>query len=260
MTKIFYFSGTGNSLWSAKTISRIINERTHPAQECELFNIGIEAQKDEIIIEADTVVFVFPSYAYGLPRIVRRFLKRAVLKAQYAAFFVTYGSNPLGTLGEARRILKKKKIDRLYFGSIPSAENYLALFGPPKTETTKRRVLMQEKATEEAALCVIEKRENKVNAFCPFSFLVSRLFSLGLKIFYKRYRLGDNCDGCGICEKICPVSAIVMKNGRPVFCEKCEHCQGCVDMCPLRAIRFGRVKFASVGYRHPRIGLGELMR
>jgi ferredoxin len=260
MTKIFYFSGTGNSLWSAKTIARIINEGTHPAQECELFNIGVEAQKDEIIIEADTVVFVFPSYAYGLPRIVRRFLKRAVLKVQYAASFVTYGSDPLGTPGEIRRILKKKKIGKLYFGSIPSVENYLALFGPPNTEKTKRRVLMQEKATEEAAHCVIEKRENKVNTFCPFSFLVSRLFSLGLKIFYKRYRLGENCDGCGVCEKICPVSAIVMKNGRPVFREKCEHCQGCVDMCPLRAIQFGRVKFASVGYRHPQIGLGELIR
>jgi len=260
MTKIFYFSGTGNSLWSAKTIARIIREGTSPAQECELFNIGVEAQKDEIVIEADTVVFVFPSYAYGLPRIVRRFLKRAVFKARYAASFVTYGSSPLGTLGEVRRILKKKKIVKMYFGSIPSAENYLALFGPPKTEKTKRRVLMQEKATEAAALCVVEKRENKVNTFCPFSFLVSSLFSLGLKIFYKRYRLGDNCDGCGVCEKICPVSAIVMKDGRPVFREKCEHCQGCVDMCPLRAIKFGRVKFSSAGYRHPRIGLDDLMR
>jgi len=259
MTKIFYFSGTGNSLWSAKTIARIINERT-PAQECGLFNIGVEAQKDGIIIEADTVVFVFPSYAYGLPGVVRRFLKRAVFNAQYAASFVTYGSSPLGTLGEVRRILKKKKIGKLYFGAIPSAENYLALFGPPKTETVKRRVLMQEKATEEAALCVNEKRENKVNTFCPFSFLVSRLFSLGLKIFYKYYRLGGSCDGCGLCEKICPVSAIAMKNGRPVFGEKCEHCQGCVDMCPLRAIQFGRVKFASAGYRHPQIGLDELIR
>jgi len=260
MTKIYYFSGTGNSLWSAKTIARIIKEGTYPAQECELFNIGVEAQKDKIIIDADTAVFVFPSYAYGLPRVVRLFLKRAVFKAQYAASFVTYGSSPLGTLGEVRRILKKKRIGKLYFGSIPSVENYLVLFGPPKAETTERRVLMQEKATEEAARCVIEKRENKVNTFCPFSFLVSRLFSLGLKLFYKHYRLDENCGGCGICEKICPVSAIVMKDGRPVFSKKCEHCQGCVDMCPLRAIQFGRIRFASAGYRHPKIELDELMR
>jgi len=257
LIKIYYFSGTGNSLWSAKKIAQIINE-THPSDTCELYNIGVEAQKSEIIIEADAVVFVFPSYAYGLPLIVSRFVKNTAFKTPYMAAFVTYGSSPRGTLGALRRILKKKGIGALYFGRIPAVENYLAIFGPPKAQTLERRVLMQEKATEDAARSIIERRENRVNIFCPFSVFVSWLFSLGVKIFYQYYRLGDNCSGCGTCAKICPVAAIVVKDGHPVFTSKCEHCQGCVNQCPLRAIQFGRVKFGTSGYRHPNISIGEL--
>lgn len=259
MTKIFYFSGTGNSLWSAKKIAQIIGEG-HLRETCELISIGVEAQKSEIIIEADAVVFVFPSYAYGLPLVVRRFAKDAVFKTPYMAAFVTYGSSPGGTLGALRRILEKKGIDKLFFGRIPAAENYLAMFGPPKAETVQQRVLMQKKATKEAARCVIEKRENKVCTFRPLSALVSWLFSIGVKILYKKYRVGDNCNGCGVCEKLCPVCAIAMKDGKPLFTSKCEHCQGCVDQCPLRAIKFARVKFGSPGYRHPEIAIGELTR
>ena len=254
MTKIFYFTGTGNSLWSAKKIAQKIGGN------CELYNIGIEAQKNEIIIEADAVVIVFPSYAYGLPCVMRHFAKKAVFKTPYAAAFVTYGSNPGGTLGALRRILKKKGIGKLFFGRIPSVENYLALFGPPKTETLEHRKEMQEKATEEAALCIIERRENRVSSYYPFSAFVSMLFSAGVKIFYKHYRLSPNCNGCGICEKICPVCAIVIKEERPVFTKKCEHCQGCVNICPLRAIQFGRVKFGTQGYHHPEISINELGR
>jgi len=231
-----------------------------PQETCELINIGTEAQKSEIVVEADAVVFVFPSYAYGLPLIVRRFVEKAVFKTPYAASFVTYGSSPRGTLGALRCILKKKGIGKMYFGRIPSVENYLALFGTQKEKTIQRRTAMQEIATEEAALSIIQRSENKVNTFCPFSAFVSWLFSLGIKIFYKRYKVGVNCNGCGSCEKICPVSAIVMKDKKPLFTPKCEHCQGCINMCPLRAIKFGRVKFGSPGYRHPQIAISELAR
>jgi len=252
MTKIFYFSGTGNSLWTAKKIAQAIGS------DCELINIGSAAQKSDIVIEADAVVFVFPSYAYGLPLIVRRFAKKAVFKTPYLAAFVTYGTSPGGTLGILRSILKKKGIAKMYFGKIPSVENYLAMFGPQTAETIQKRVTMQEQATEEASRFVIERKDNKVSTFCPISSFVSFLFSIGASIFYKQYKVGSNCNGCGICAKICPVSSTVMKNGRPVFSSKCENCQGCVNICPSRAIQFGRVKFGTPGYRHPKVEIDEL--
>jgi len=265
MTKIYYFSGTGNSLWSAKRIAHNISG-VNPGEICELFNIGVEAQtalnrkKGETVIEADTVIFVFPSFAYGMPHVVRKFAKNVNFKTNYFAAFVTYGSSPGGTLGSLRRILKKKDIVKMYFGKIPAVENYLAIFGTPKEKTIKLRCEMQEKATEEASRSVIEKKENSVSVFYPLSFLVYCLFTLGVKIFYNFFRVSDKCSACAVCEKICSVNAIVMKDGKPRFSSKCEHCQGCVNICPQRAIQFARVRFGTSGYCHPKISVNELKR
>jgi len=258
MTKIYYFSGTGNSLWSAKKIAEIING-LYPAQMCTLYNIGKEARKDEIIIEAETVVIIFPSFAYGPPSIVSRFVRKAEFKTRYLAAFTTYGSSPLGTMGILRKYLLKKKIEKMYFGKIPAVENYLAMFGTPGQKKIESRTNKQKKATEKAAVFIIEKKENKVCIFTPFSSFVSWLFSFALKIFYKYYKLSEACSGCAVCAKICPVSAIEMKNGCPVFSSECEHCQGCVNICPSRAIQFARVKFGTPGYCHPEIKIKDLI-
>jgi ferredoxin len=254
VTKIYYFSGTGNSLWSAKRIARIIGG------SCELRNIGLEAERDEITIDAEAVVFVYPSYAYGLPLIVRRFAKKAVFNTPYLAAFVTYGSDPGGTQAELSRILKKKNIGSLYFGKIPAAENYIPVFGPPNDNKIAKRSAMQEKETEKAARFVIERRTNKVNPFRPLSSFISFLFSLGVKIFYKHYKVSDTCNGCGICEKVCPVGAIEIREKRPVFSGKCENCVACIDICPSRAIQSGRARFGTRGYCHPDISIKELGR
>jgi len=254
LTKICYFSGTGNTLWSAKKIAALIGG------ECELINIGMEVQKEEIVLEADAVVILFPAYAYGAPLAVHRFVKKAVFKTPYTAVFVTFGTSPGGALAEIRRILKRKKIGAVFFGRIPAVENYIAIFGVQKEATIEKRLLMQRESTEEAGRCILERRTNRINVLRPISAFISLLFSLGVKVFYKRYKVSADCTGCRICEKLCPVSAIQIKEGLPVFSNKCEHCQGCLNWCPVKAISFGRLKSGTPRYHHPEIALEEIYR
>ena len=264
MTKICYFSGTGNTFWSAGKIA----EQIGPAQ-CVLFNIGAADFSREITITADAVVLLFPAYAYGLPMIVRNFVRKAEFKTPggenpdgvtpYIAAFVTYGTSPGGALAEISRIFRRKKIKSAWYGRIPAVENYTAIFGPQKQKTIERRLQMQRAATEDAVRRINGQETNRVFAFRPFSAFVSSLFSIALKIFYKWYRVTGNCDGCGICGKICPVSAITMNNGRPVFSKKCEHCQGCIHWCPKQAIVFARVKSGTPRYHHPEVTSGMML-
>ena len=252
LIKIYYFSGTGNSLWSAKKIA----EKTG----AELINIGAEMEKSEVVLDADAVVLLYPAYAYGPPLIVRNFIKRAVIKTNYLAAFVTYGTSPGGALAGIKSIVKKKTKCPSYFGKIPSVENYIAIFGPPKPKTAEARLRMQSEATEKAAAVIIERKTNKINIFRPFSTFVFTLFTIGVKIFYKWYDVNKTCNSCGICAKVCPVSAITMKNGKPEFSRKCEHCQGCLNFCPQRAISFVRLKPATPRYNHPEIKVSDISR
>jgi ferredoxin len=252
VTKIYYFSGTGNTLWSAKRIAEMIGG------DYELINIGTAAYSGEASAAADVLVLLFPSYAYGMPVIVRRFLQKIDMQAQYIAVLVTYGTHPGGPLAGAARILKKKKIMTTYFGCIPAVENYLPVFGSPRNETIQKRTEMQMKATEEAADRIRMRQVNSINIFRPVSAFVSLLFSLGVKIFYKYYRVNKDCNGCGVCAKMCPVNAIIMKESRPVFSGKCEHCIGCIHWCPQRAIGFWRIRPDTPRYHHPAISVSDM--
>jgi ferredoxin len=259
MTKLYYFSGTGNTLWSAKQIAAFLEKASPSLTPIELFNIGGEMQKPPGIIEAEKVIILFPAYAYQSPLLVRNFLIRTEIHSPYIAAFVTCGSDPGGSLGEIYRILKRKKITLNFAGRIPTVENYIPIFGPPKEAVKEKRLLLQKHATEEAAAAILAGTTNKPRTFRPLSVFVSSLFRFGKTLFVKGYKLGGECNGCGLCAKLCPAAAIAMVNGKPRFSAKCEHCQACLNWCPRRAIRYIRLKSDTPRYHHPEVSLGEMV-
>ncbi|MDR3338467.1 MAG: EFR1 family ferrodoxin [Treponema sp.] len=252
MTKIYYFSGTGNTLWSAKRIAELLGGDT------AVFNIGAEMQKEPGALEADRLVFMFPSYAYQSPLMVRRFLIRSAIRSPYIAALVTFGTAPGGALAEVRRVLKRKKAVLSFSGSIPSVENYIPIFGPPDEQIVAKRLALQSAATEEAAKAIEAGKKNSPWPIRPFSFFVSSLFRMGTPLFVKGYKAGAECNGCGLCERICPAGAITLKNSRPEFSAKCEHCQACLNWCPRRSIRYIRLKPDTPRYHHPGITVHDL--
>lgn len=251
---ICYFSGTGNSLWSAKRLASVLGD-------AHIVDISGVTDTKGYVITSECCVFVFPAYAYEMPLMMQRFIKSVIINSSYVAALVTYGSSYGGSLGEARRLLKRRGIHLSYAKGIPCVENFSPLFGEQSEAMITKRTGLQQAATDSVATDLAYRKINKVRAVWPLSKLVSLLFRGVRPIFPKLHRVAVNCNGCLLCAKVCPARCISLNgDNRPKFGSACEQCQACMNVCPKNAIKLLRKKPTVKQYIHPEITVKELCR
>ena len=67
----------------------------------------------------------------------------------------------------------------------------------------------------------------------------------------KKFYAKDDCIGCGLCERLCPMDNIEIKNGKPVWKGGCTHCMACICSCPESAIEYGKISAGKPRYKCP---------
>ena len=104
-TEIYYFSGTGNSLYMAKELQNRLPHST-------LIPMASLMRQDVIATDGDTVGLVFPVHAMMLPLAVRRFLEKLDPRGASYVFAVTTHGGTLTLVDVAlKRILNDKGSD-----------------------------------------------------------------------------------------------------------------------------------------------------
>jgi ferredoxin len=76
-------------------------------------------------------------------------------------------------------------------------------------------------------------------AICPVGTVLG-LFSK--KSFFAASIEKNKCVSCGQCAKVCPSSAIDIKNGKNLNNETCVRCMNCMSVCKFNALSFSRAK------------------
>lgn len=232
---IFYFSATGNSRHAAKRIADATDDRAISITDClknDMFNFI--AGNDE------TIGFAVPVYNFGLPVTVIDFINKLNLQGGgYGFTLVTYGGFSGGASKMIKDLLNKKgiKTDAQYSVRMPDT------WTPAYDVSDKTKTEKINKKADKKINGIIKKirRKSKGN-------FDSRRIPFGDKFYggYDQMRrtnslsVNEKCIGCGLCAKQCPVDAIEIRNGRPVWVkDKCAMCLGCLHRCPEFAIQRG---------------------
>ena len=245
---IFYFSATGNSKYAAERIARECHDQV---QSITHFHDIVHLKEGEVL------GFVVPTYFWQLPVIVEEFLSSLTVEAEgepYVFLTATCGVTP-GCCGEeAKRLLAARNITLDASFSIKMPDNctpFFDLSSPQKTAQINR----QAEPLINAVIEHIQAREKGSHTEKKTPYILTgityALYNRARQT--KNFYVEDTCIGCGLCASKCPVNAIKIADGHPVWVEKqCTLCLSCLHHCPQFAIQYGNGSTKRHGqYRNP---------
>ena len=273
-TEIYYFSGTGNSLFAAKEIARKINGK--------LVSIPSVIEEEHIRTEADAVGIVFPVYYAtndsGVPLIIRRFIQKLEnLNSKYVFAVVTCGSMPGTTIENLAKIVKSQDGElaagftvKMNNETLSQEKQDKALaYQKVKLDAICKYVLSRKRCRLEsrgimrkivlAPLLYLAIKPAFSRRYRKLSGSPSLPFSELIPIADRSFRVNEKCSGCGICAQVCPVSNIKLVDDRPIWQHHCETCLACYSWCPQAAIG-GEIVSYNARYHHPTVKLSDMLK
>lgn len=233
---IFYFSGTGNSQLVAQEIADVTNDELISIHQYLKLNQSGNFESNK------PWVFVTPTYAWRMPRVVEHWIQDASFNHQTNAYFVLTCAGSTGNaIKYIKKICKEKKWNFKGLTEIIMPENYLAMFPTPSASECQV-ILEKAKPSILATAQQILKGESFKNISPSFRGRLSSgpVHSLyyTLLVHDRGFKVSNQCVSCKKCAQRCPLNNIEMKNGKPIWKGNCTHCMACIGGCPTKAIDY----------------------
>lgn len=245
---ILYFSATGNSKYVAERI----------AAETEDSAVSLTEIKEPVIIDKGKQLgIITPTYSWEVPIVVRDFLEKSDIRVSEDSFVYiisTYGTTPGASGADAKHLLNKKGIEADALYSVKMPDTWTPIFDLSNKEKVERTNIKAEDEINEV-IRKIKGREKgnfqKLRMPYPIRLISDKMYQEMRKTSH--LHVEDTCISCGLCAGKCPVKAIEMIDGHPVWVkDKCAMCLGCLHRCPVFAIQYGNNTKMHGQYKHPK--------
>ncbi len=266
---IYYFSGTGNTLYLAKEAARLLDGALIP----------IVSTSDNEAVCPDTDIFgiVYPVYYNDLPAAVKAFARKLRhIEKKYVFALCNYGGCGGQSLKTLKEIIRSNggELSAAYGIHMPQNAfkkpwvNNKRLINKSVSKIGKlaaavkagKRVVYKNSLLDKVLIHIHESLVIKVKAsLAGYSGLTAETELDALIHSADRcFQATGNCTGCGLCVRVCPAGNIKLKDGRPVWLGRCENCLACFDWCPSKAIK-GALVAKDYYYTNPEITASEIM-
>ncbi len=255
-TTIYYYTGTGNSLWTAIEIAERLGQS-------ELIPMK-QNREESFQRDSERIGLVFPVHIWGLPPPVMKFVRQLkVDSAQYLFAVAVNAGQVAATLLQLQKLLKTKDAHLSSGFSINLPSNYIPWGGAISKEKQQKKFTVAIEKFERIDTVVRNKEKlNPEKGFPLLNMILSIIYRSTLpKIaaMDKSFFSDEKCTSCGICAKICPAGNILITDGKPVWRHRCEQCFACLQWCPEEAIQYGRNTKTKKRYHHPEISLKDII-
>lgn len=249
--KIFYFTGTGNSLYIAKRLGG------------ELISIPQAIEKRYAAYSDDVIGIVCPIYCHMPPVMVQDFLQKVSFQADYIFVIFTYGNRKCDAFEWMDSFMRNNSISCDYISAVKMVDNYLPSFDMKEQMGMDKHV---EEQIEQIVTNVINRRtgyekttsEEKMHhkKIMKMAEEIPELFDGSL------IHITDACTDCGRCAMVCPNGMYEYVDGK-MFRKSgsCDYCQACAQCCPSRAIMPGKTdENPDARYINPNVNWKEIMK
>ncbi|MCI1666293.1 MAG: ferredoxin family protein [Atopobiaceae bacterium] len=253
---IYLFTGSGNSLWCARTLAAELDERTE----------SLVPYKDKPLTCDDELVgFVMPTYMGDIPWLVKSILLQARVSPSSYAFVVMTSSG--GASGSSFDNMDRALVGA---GSGLSAAFDLQMPGNCVVSTDEQNAERLAAAPDhvDAIARAVRRRERTYESkgkgpepgFVEGSYFYGE-HSLRRLTMMKGFSVTDACTGCGVCASVCPMGNIHVEGGRAVHGDECAACYACLHWCPEHATLLKLPMLRNrPQYHHPQVSLGDVIK
>ena len=257
ITTIFYYTGTGNSLWSARYIAQKLGN----TQVVPMTTNNISGY----LASSSRIGLVFPVHIWGVPTRVLKFLDQ-LKPADDAYLFAaaTNGGQVSNTLIQLAKELENRDLSLSAGWSVHLPSNYIP-WGGPGPEEKQQKLFQQAQAKLDQVWPLISSKQKQAPEKGPLwqrlllSFINKKATPSIPKSDVKFYA-DHKCNLCQVCINVCPANNIELQDQALVWKQQCEQCLACIQWCPQEALQYGKRTPKFSRYQHPDITLQDMIQ
>ena len=255
-TDLFFYTGTGNSLWTARMLAKELGE-------AEIIPIS-RTSGDSIVSGAEAIGIIFPVHMWGLPRRVIAFVDALEKNGSRYHFAVAVNAGQVAaTLIQLKKRMQARGLSLSAGFGLAMPSNYIPWGGPGPEEAQIRRIDAARNKIGRIAAAAAAREKRPVEKGPLWQNIIftglNRLAFPHVPTMDRSFWVDEKCDGCGICKAVCPSGNIDLPGERPVWLHHCEQCLACIQWCPQEAIQFGKKTPRYKRYHHPEVTLKDML-
>lgn len=192
----------------------------------------------------------------------KEFLRQCTFDTPYLYMIITYGHDVSDAPEFTARLAAEEwglRVD--YIAPILMVDNFLPVFDINEETAMEKHEDQQLEAALQNVLARKKYIPEATEEGRELHRRVAKMQKAAGILPVSPLKIEKSCNGCGLCQKVCPAQNISIEGGKAKHGKNCEFCLACANLCPQKAVRPRMAdKNPDARYRNPHITLEEIIQ